>query len=86
MGAAPPFSFWRCQKENAACPVEEKKRFGGSACASADLLPPAGEDWCFFAAARDGNVSPLGETFGRGNQGYILRRFSLPLAVSCGSW
>ena len=42
-GITPPIFFLRHQKENAPRPVEEKKRFGGSVCASADLLPPAGE-------------------------------------------
>ena len=34
--------------------------FGGSVCASADLLPPAGEGWRSLAAVRDGNAIPLG--------------------------
>ena len=42
------------------CPVEEKKCFGGSVRKYADLLPPAGESWSSLAAARDGNVPPLG--------------------------
>ena len=57
---APPFSFWLRQKENAPRPVEEKKRFGGSVCASADLLPPAGDGWHSLAEVRDGNAPPLG--------------------------
>ena len=76
----PPFSFWKRQKENAPRPVEEKKRIGGSVCASADLLPPAGDGWLSLAAVRDGNALPLGKPPARGDQGYILRRFSLPLA------
>ena len=68
------------QKENAPRPVEEKKRFGGSVCARADLLPPAGEGWRSLAAVRDGNALPLGEPSARGGQGYILLLFSLPLA------
>ena len=67
------------QKENAPRPVEEKKRFGGSVCAGADLLPPAGKGWLSLAAVRDGNVLPLGRPLARGSLGYILRRFSLPL-------
>ena len=74
------------QKENAPRPVEEKKRFGGSVCAGADLLPPAGDGWRSRAVVRDGNALPLGDPSARGSQGYILRRFSLPLAVPRGSW
>ena len=76
----PPFSFWKRQKENAPRPVEEKKRIGGSVCASADLLPPAGEGWQSLAAVRDGNARPLGKPLARGSQGYIQLLFSLPLA------
>ena len=54
--------------------------FGGSVCASADLLPPAGEGWQSLAAVRDGNALPLGRPLARGSQGYIQRLFSLPLA------
>ena len=68
------------QKENAPRPVEEKKRFGGSVCESADLLPPAGDGWLSRVEVRDGNARPLGKPPARGSQGYILRRFSLPLA------
>ena len=78
----PPFSFWKRQKENAPRPVEEKKRIGGSVCAGADLLPPAGDGWRSLAAVRDGNAPPLGKPLARGSQGYMLRRFSLPLAGS----
>ena len=81
-GMHPPFSFWLRQKENAPRPVEEKKRFGGSVCASADLLPPAGDGWLSLAAVRDGNARPLGRPLARGSQGYIQLLFSLPLAGS----
>ena len=54
--------------------------FGGSVCASADLLPPAGEGWRSRAVVRDGNSLPLGIPLARGGQGYPLRLFSLPLA------
>ena len=57
---APPIFFLRHQKENAPCTVEKKKCFGGSVRKYADLLPPAGESWSSLAAARDGNVPPLG--------------------------
>ena len=76
--AGAPFGL--AQKENAPRPVEEKKRFGGSVCASADLLPPAGDSWLSRAAVRDGNALPLGKPLARGGQGYIQRLFSLPLA------
>ena len=59
-GMRPPFSFWLRQKENAPRPVEEKKRFGGAVCASADLLPLAGDGWHSLAEVRDGNAPPLG--------------------------
>ena len=80
MRDAPPFSFWKRQKENVPRPVEEKKRFGGSVCAGAALLPPAGEGWLSRAAVRDGNAPPLGNPPARGSWGYILLLFSLPLA------
>ena len=76
----PPFSFWKRQKENAPRPVEEKKRFGGSVCASADLLPPAGDGWQSLAVVRDRNARPLGNPLARGSLGYIQCLFSLPLA------
>ena len=79
-GDAPPIFFLRHQKENAPRPVEKKKCLGGSVCAGADLLPPAGEGWQSRAAVRDGNARPLGNLSARGSPGYTLRRFSLPLA------
>ena len=80
MRDAPPIFFLRHQKENAPRPVEKKKCLGGSVCAGADLLPPAGEGWQSRAAVRDGNARPLGNLSARGSPGYTLRRFSLPLA------
>ena len=65
--------FWRHQKENAPRPVEKKKCLGGSVCAGADLLPPAGEGWQSRAAVRDGNARPLGKPSARGSLGYTLR-------------
>ena len=59
---------------------KRKKCLGGSVCAGADLLPPAGEGWQSRAAVRDGNARPLGNPSARGCPGYTLRRFSLPLA------
>ena len=76
----PPIFFLRHQKENAPRPVEKKKCLGGSVCAGADLLPPAGEGWQSRAAVRDGNARPLGNPSARGCPGYIQLLFSLPLA------
>ena len=60
---------------------KRKKCLGGSVCAGADLLPPAGEGWQSRAAVRDGNARPLGNPSARGCPGYIQLLFSLPLAV-----
>ena len=60
--------------------------FGGSVCAGADLLPPAGDGWRSLAAVRDGNAQPLGRPLARGSLGYIQLLFSLPLTVPRGSW
>ena len=49
------------QKENGRARSKEKM-FGGSVCASADLLPPAGEGWRSLAAVRDGKALPLGSS------------------------
>ena len=76
----PPFSFWSCPKRECAAPGGKEKMFGGSVCAGADLLPPAGDGWLSRVEVRDGNARPLGNPSARGSQGYILRRFSLPLA------
>ena len=53
--------------------------FGGSVCASADLLPPAGEGWQSLAAVRDGNARPLGKPPARGSIG--IPSASLPAAA-----
>ena len=80
-GQKPPhFSFGLAKRETGRARSKEKKRFGGSVCASADLLPPAGDSWLSLAAVRNGNAMPLGKLPVRGGLGYILRRFSLPLA------
>ena len=76
----PHFSFGLAKRETGRARSKEKKRFGGSVCARADLLPPAGDGWQSLAAVRDGNALPLGRPSARGNLGYPLRRFSLPLA------
>ena len=67
-------------KRNCAAPGGKEKMFGGSVCAGADLLPPAGEGWHFLVEVRDGNVRPLGKPLARGGLGYIQLLFSLPLA------
>ena len=79
-GCAPHFLF-ETSKRKCAAPGGKEKMFGGSVCASADLLPPAGDGWRSRAAVRDGNALPLGRPLARGSQGYILRRFSLPLTL-----
>ena len=55
--------------------------FGGSVCASADLLPPAGEGWRSLAAVRDGNALPLGKPLIWGSWGYPQRLSPLPLTL-----
>ena len=59
----------------------KRKMFGGSVCAGADLLPPAGEGWLSLAAVRDGNAPPLGKPPARGSQGYPQRLSPLPLTL-----
>ena len=72
---APAGQFTFC-----AAPGGKEKMFGGSVCASADLLPPAGDGWQSLAAVRDGNARPLGRPLARESWGYPLLLFSLPLA------
>ena len=74
------------KRETGRARSKEKKRYGGSVCTSADLLPPAGDGWRSRAVVRDGNALPLGWLLAWGGQGYILRFFSLTLAAPCGSW
>ena len=76
---APPHFLFETSKRKCAAPGGKEKMFGGSVCASADLLPPAGDGWQSLAAARDGNALPLGRLPARGSQGYIQLLFSLPL-------
>ena len=78
---APHFLF-ETSKRKCAAPGGKEKMFGGSVCAGADLLPPAGEGWLSLAAVRDGNAPPLGKPSARGSSGYIKLLFSLPLAGS----
>ena len=78
---APPILFLVLPKKRMRrARWKRKRRFGGSVCASADLLPPAGEGWHFLVEVRDGNVRPLGKPLARGGLGYIQLLFSLPLA------
>ena len=74
----PHFSFGLAKRETGRARSKEKKRFGGSVCAGADLLPPAGDGWLSLAAVKDGNALPLGNPLARGSLGYPLHRFSLP--------
>ena len=78
----PPFSFCSWQKENGPRPVQEKKRFGGSVRTRADLQPPAKERWLSCAAVRDGNVLPLGGSFGPGKTPDTVC-FLFPLPLPC---
>ena len=57
--------------------------FGGSVCASADLLPPAGEGWLSLAAVRDGNALPLVKPLAWGGTG--IHPASLPAAAHASS-
>ena len=77
----PHFLFGLAEKKTGRARSKRKERFGGSVCASADLLPPAGEGWLSLAAVRDGNALPLGKPLAWGSLGYMLRRFSLPLTL-----
>ena len=80
-GDAPPILFLVLPKKRMRrARWKRKRRFGGSVCAGADLLPPAGEGWLSRAAVRDGNARPLGKPLARGGLGYIQLLFSLPLA------
>ena len=65
---APHFLF-ETSKRKCAAPGGKEKMFGGSVCASADLLPPAGEGWHSLVEVRDGNVRPLGKPPARGSKG-----------------
>ena len=79
-GCAPHFLF-ETSKRKCAAPGGKEKMFGGSVCAGADLLPPAGEGWQSLAAVRDGNAPPLGKPPARGSQGYPQRLSPLPLTL-----
>ena len=77
---APPHFLFETSKRKCAAPGGKEKMLGGSVCACADLLPPAGDGWRPLAAVRDGNALPLGRPSARGGQRYIQLLFSLPLA------
>ena len=81
MRDAPPILFLVLPKKRMRrARWKRKRRFGGSVCAGADLLPPAGEGWLSLAAVRDGNARPLGKPPARGSLGYPQRPSPLPLA------
>ena len=56
--------------------------FGGSVCAGADLLPPAGEGWHSLVEVRDGNARPLGKPPARGGR----RIHPAPIFAAAGRW
>ena len=81
MRDAPPILFLVLPKKRMRrARWKRKRRFGGSVCASADLLPPARDGWLSRVVVRDGNAQPLGKPPARGSWGYHLLLFSLPLA------
>ena len=73
---APAGQFTFC-----AAPGGKEKCFGGSVCASADLLPPAGEGWLSLVEVRDGNARPLGKPPARGGR----RIHPAPIFAAAGS-
>ena len=68
-GRCAPHFLFETSKRKCAAPGGKEKMFGGSVCASADLLPPAGEGWHSLVEVRDGNVRPLGKPPARGSTG-----------------
>ena len=79
-GCAPHFLF-ETSKRKCAAPGGKEKMFGGSVCAGADLLPPAGDGWRSLAAVRDGNAQPLVKPLAWGSWGYPQRLSPLPLTL-----
>ena len=75
----PHFLFGLAEKKTGRARSKRKERFGGSVCAGADLLPPAGDGWRSLAAVRDGNALPLGKPPARGSIG--IPSASLPAAA-----
>ena len=68
-GRCAPHFLFETSKRKCAAPGGKENMFGGSACAGAALLPPAGEGWQSLAAVRDGNAPPLGKPPARGGTG-----------------
>ena len=68
-GRCAPHFLFETSKRKCAAPGGQENMFGGSVCAGADLLPPAGEGWQSLAAVRDGNAPPLGKPPARGGTG-----------------
>ena len=75
----PHFLFGLAEKKTGRARSKRKERFGGSVCASADLLPPAGDGWSPLVEIRDGNAQPLGKPLARGSIG--IPSASLPAAA-----
>ena len=84
-GQMSPHFLFETSKRKCAAPGGKEKMFGGSVCAGADLLPPAGEGRLSRAAVRDGNAPPLGNPLAWGGLGYPLRLSPLPLAWRSGT-
>ena len=80
-GRCAPHFLFETSKRKCAAPGGKEKMFSGSVCASADLLPPAGEGWLSLAAVRDGNALPLGKPLIWGSWGYPQRLSPLPLTL-----
>ena len=68
-GRCAPHFLFETSKRKCAAPGGKEKMFGGSVCACADLLPPAGEGWHSLVEVRDGNVRPLRKPPARGSTG-----------------
>ena len=79
-GCAPHFLF-ETSKRKCAAPGGKEKMFGGSVCAGADLLPPAGDSWHSLVEVRDGNARPLGKPLARGGR----RIHPAPIFAAAGS-
>ena len=75
----PHFLFGLAEKKTGRARSKRKERFGGSVCAGADLLPPAGDGWRSLVEVRDGNARPLGKPPARGSIG--IPSASLPAAA-----
>ena len=80
-GCAPHFLF-ETSKRKCAAPGGKENMFGGSVCAGADLLPPAGDGWLSLAAVRGGNARPLGKPPARGGR----RIHPAPIFAAAGRW